>query len=148
MVLFSENLTFEKKIASILIKQAPGQPGVDFVSRNQLNKLRDRQEPTGNNNLSPSPPAVPLAPGQSLGPFLPPPPPFIPSQPPSAGFYKLFQPTPPRSDNSFGNFYIPAQLSSASFNSNNRGLYGNLFGSQTQTLTRGNKRFKIGFKKN
>ena len=39
---------------------------------------------------------------------------------------------------SFGNFHIPAQLSAASFN--NQGLSGNLFGSQTQTLTRENEK--------
>ena len=39
---------------------------------------------------------------------------------------------------SFGNFHIPAQLSAVSFN--NQGLSGNLFGSQTQTLTRENEK--------
>ena len=64
-------------------------------------------------------------------------PPYIPPQPPSKGFFEPFQP-PPRLYSSFGNFHIPAQLSAASFH--NQGLSGNLFGSQTQTLTRENEK--------
>ena len=65
MVLFSENLTLGKTLANDLIKQVSGTPGIDYALRNCLNKLRDRQERTDNNNLSPlpSPPAVPLGPG-------------------------------------------------------------------------------------
>ena len=96
-----------------------------------MNKLRNRQEPINNNiSLPPSLPAYPLL---GPGPFIPPPPP--PFQPPLSVFIS-FQPPPlPRSDNSFDNFHIPAQLSSASF-SNTQGLSGNLFGSQTQVLER------------
>ena len=67
MVSYSENLTLEKKIASDLIRQAPGPPGIDFACRNRLNKLRDRQEWTDNNNISPppSPPTLPPGPGQA-----------------------------------------------------------------------------------
>ena len=46
---------------------------------------------------------------------------------------------------SFGNFHIPAQLSAASFN--NQGLSGNLFGSQTQTLTRENEKVQDSVRK-
>ena len=48
------------------------------------------------------------------------------------GVFWTFQPPPPRSDNSFGNFNILAQQP-PSFN--NQKLSGNLFGSQTQTFT-------------
>ena len=67
MVSYSENLTLEKKIASDLRRQAPGPPGIDFACRNRLNKLRDRQEWTDNNNISPppSPPTLPPGPGQA-----------------------------------------------------------------------------------
>ena len=107
-----------------------------------MNKLRDRQKPTdhNNNNLSPppSPSAVPPVPGP--GPFQPSPPsPFIPPPPPSGGFFETFQPHPQRSDNSFGNFHIPSELSSFN-NRNNQELSGNLFGSQTHALTRENEK--------
>ena len=104
----------KKVLASDLIKQAPGPPGEDFAIRNRLNKLRDRQEPTNNNNnISPptSPPALPPPPGP--GPFILPP--------------------PPQPDNSFGNFHIPAQLSSANFGNRDQESTGNLFASQIQT---------------
>ena len=60
-------LDIGKKIASDLIRQAPGPPGIDFACRNRLNKLRDRQEWTDNNNISPppSPPTLPPGPGQA-----------------------------------------------------------------------------------
>ena len=125
----------EKNLVSDLIKQAPGPPGIDYALKNRLNKLRDRQELPDNNNISPLPSTPVLPPGLGQGPGLPPPPPFIPPLPPSEGFFNSFQPLPPRSDNSFGNFHIPAQLSSASFH-NNQGLSGNLFGSQIQVLER------------
>ena len=73
-----------KKLASDLIKQAPGPPGIHFSLRNQLNKLKDRQEPTDDLSPPPSPSALPPGPGQGLG--FPPPPPFIPTPPPSRGF--------------------------------------------------------------
>ena len=107
-----------KKLVSDLIKQAPGPPGIDYALRNRLNKLRDRQEPPDNNNISPLPSTPVLPPGLGQGPGLPPPPPFIPPLPPSEGFFNSFQPLPPRSDNSFRNFHIPAQLSPASFHNN------------------------------
>ena len=47
--------------------------------------------------------------------------------------FEPFQPPPPRSDNSFSSFNIPVQQP-PSFN--NQKLSGNLFGSQTQALTR------------
>ena len=74
-----------KTLASDLINQAPDPPGIHFSLRNQLNKLKDRQEPT--DDLSPplSPPALPPGPGQ--GPGLPPSLPFIPPPPPSRGFF-------------------------------------------------------------
>ena len=45
----------KKGVASELIKNAPGPPGVDFIIRNRLNRLKDRQEfdnDNNNNNLS------------------------------------------------------------------------------------------------
>ena len=92
---------------------------------------------TINTSPPPSPPALPPPPGPS--PFIPPPPPFLP--PPSGEFFESSQPQQPRSNNPFGTFHIPAQHSSACFN-NNQGLSGNLFGSQTQTLTREKEQVK------
>ena len=70
-----------------------------------------------NNYLSP-PPLPPLFPSSNR--FFPPPLPPSNFQPPLS--------------NSFGNFHIPAQILSLS--NKNEGLTGNLFGLQTQTLTR------------
>ena len=70
------------------------------------------------------------------------PPPFQPS-------YFIFDSSfqrplpPPRSDIAFSDFHIPAQLSSANFNNKDRGLSGNLFGSQTATLTREKEKEKV-----
>ena len=97
-----------------------------------MNRLRDRQEPRDDNNLSPppSPPAfsLPPAPGPSPRFFLPPAPSF---QPLPERFLDSSQSQQFRPDNSFGNFHVPAQLSSANFNKNEK-LSGNLFGSLTQ----------------
>ena len=113
-----------KNLSSDLIKQAPTPPGVDVAIRNQLNRLRDRQEPKDDNNLSLPPPA----PGTSRGFPLPLPPSF---QPLSESFLDSSWPQQFRPDNSCGNFHIPAQLSSAYFNRNEKPS-GNLFGSLTQ----------------
>ena len=67
-----------KKLANDLIKQGPDPPGIEFSLRNSLNKLKDRQEPTGDILPPPSPPALPPGPGQGLG---------LPSPPPSRGFF-------------------------------------------------------------
>ena len=118
----------KKILASDLIKGAPTPPGKDPEIQKLLDRLRDRQEPGPSNNLlpPPSPPSFSLP----SGPFIPPPsPPFQP--PPS--IFNSFLPPPPRPDNNFGNFHVPAQLSSASFPT--QGPSGNLFGSQTATLT-------------
>ena len=40
----------KKDIANELIKKAPRPPGIDFEIQNRLKKLRNRQEPKGNNN--------------------------------------------------------------------------------------------------
>ena len=40
----------KKDIANELIKKAPQPPGIDFEIQNRLEKLRNRQEPKGNNN--------------------------------------------------------------------------------------------------
>ena len=121
-----------KNLSSDLIKQAPTPPGVNNAIRNRLNRLRDRQEPKSDNNLSPPPssPAFPLpaAPGPSPRFFLPPAPSF---QPLPERFLDSSQSQQFRPDNSFGNFHVPAQLSSANFNKNEK-LSGNLFGSLTQ----------------
>ena len=110
-----------KKLASDLIKQGPNPPRIDFSLRSRLNKSKDRQELTDELSSPPSPPALPPGPVKGLG--LPPP-------APSRGFFEPFQPPPPRSDNSFGNFNIPVQQA-PSFN--NQKLSGNLFGSQKNT---------------
>ena len=57
--------------------------------------------------------------------------------------FNSFQPSPHRSDNSFGNFHIPAQLSSESFGNREQGLSGNIFGSQTQNVTREKEQEKV-----
>ena len=107
-----------------------------------MNKLRNRQEPI-NNNIS-LPPLLPAYPPLGPGPFIPPlPPPF---QSPLSVFISFQPPPPPRSDNSFDNFHIPAQLSSASFN-NTQGLSGNLFGSQTQVLERAKEKVQCSVQK-
>ena len=123
-------------MASDLVKNAPGPPWQDFAIQNRSDRLRDvetepKKSNNKNNNLSPppSPPSIPCP-----GPFIPPPPP-PPLQPPPSVF-NSFQPPPPRSDNSFGNFHILPQLSSANFGNRNQRLSGNIFGSQTQTLAR------------
>ena len=123
----------KKSLASDLIKNASGPPGQNFEIEKRLNKLKDfepiNRNNNNNNNLTPppSPPSFPPSNG-----FLPPPPSnFEPSplnfQLPPSNFQ-------PPSSNSFVNFHIPAQISSVS--SKNEGLTGNLFGLQTQTLTR------------
>ena len=119
----------KKVLASDLIKGASTPLGKDPEIKKRLDRLRDRQEPGPSNNLlpPPSPPSFSPPPG----PFIPPPPP--PFQPPPS-IFNSFQPPPPRPDNNFGNFHVRAQLSSASFPT--RGPLGNLFGSQTATLTR------------
>ena len=97
-----------------------------------MNRLRDRQEPKDDNNISPPPlpPAFrpPLAPGTSPRFPLPPLPSF---QPLPESFLDSSRPQQFRPDNSFGNFHIPAQLSFANFNRNEKAS-GNLFGSLTQ----------------
>ena len=112
-------------MASDLVKNAPGPPWQDFAIQNRSDRLRDvetepKKSNNKNNNLSPppSPPSIPRP-----GPFIPPPPP-PPLQPPPSVF-NSFQPPPPRSDNSFGNFHILPQLSSANFGNRNQGLSGN-----------------------
>ena len=100
-----------------------------------MNNLKNIQEPTYNNNISPPPLPPALLPGlgQALG--LPSSPPFILPPPSSGGLFTSFQPPPARSDNSFGNFHIRPQLSCVNF-SNTQGLSGNSFGSKTQVLER------------
>ena len=91
-----------------------------------MNRLKSKTEPKKNNdynnknNLSP-PPSPPLvSPGPD--PFIAPPPlPPQPFQTPPSVF-NSFQPPPPRSYNSFGNFHISAQLSSANFGNREQGL--------------------------
>ena len=109
-----------------------------------MDRLRDSQETGPSNNLSPPPSPPSFSPPPGL--FIPPPP--LPFQP-SPSIFSSFQPPPSRPDNNFGNFHVPAQLSSAGFPTG--GPSGNLFGSQTAMLARENKKkklFKIAFKKN
>ena len=54
-----------------LIKEAPGPPGLDFTIQNRLNKLKERNETGGSNNLSPPPSPLPSS-------FFPLPPPLPP----------------------------------------------------------------------
>ena len=132
---------WKKVPASDLIKQVPGLQGQEYAIRNRWNRLRDRPGPTNNNNnnlsslLSP----LPLPPPPDSGPFISHPPPFQP--PPSV--FNSFQPRPSRPDNSLGNSHIPAQLSPANFGNRDQGLFGNLFGSQAQTLTRETEKQKV-----
>ena len=118
----------KKVLASDLLKRAPETPRKNLEIQKRLDSLKgaDYSKSNNNNNNNSnnfSPPASPLAlpppPGLSSGLFIPPPPPFVP--PPSGRFLEPFQP-PPRSNNSFGNFYIPAQLSFVNFNNRNSGL--------------------------
>ena len=93
-----------------------------------MNRLKSKTEPKKNNdynnknNLSPPPSPLLVSPGPD--PFIPPPPPPPPPQPfqtpPSV--FNSFQPAPPRSYNSFRNFHISAQLSSANFGNREQGL--------------------------
>ena len=93
--------------------------GGGFALRNRLNQLRYRQEPKDDNNFSlpPLAPAFspPPAPGTSPGFPFPPPPCF---QPLPESFIDSSQPQQFRPDNSFGNFHVTAQLSSANFSRN------------------------------
>ena len=131
----------KKNLSSVLVKKAPTPPGVDIALRNRLNRLRDRQEPTYDNNLSPppSPPAFPPTPAPSPYsgfPFLLPP----TFQPRPKNLLDSSRPQQFRLDNSFGNFHIPAQLSSANF-SRNEHPSGNLFGSLTQVKEKPAEKF-------
>ena len=94
-----------------------------------MNRLKSKTEPKKNNdynnknNLSPPPSPLLVSPGPD--PFIPPPPPPPPppqpfQTPPSV--FNSFQPAPPRSYNSFRNFHISAQLSSANFGNREQGL--------------------------
>ena len=94
-----------------------------------MNRLKSKTEPKKNNdynnknNLSPPPSPLLVSPGPD--PFIPPPPPPPPppqpfQTPPSV--FNSFQPAPPRSYNSFRNFHISAQLSSADFGNREQGL--------------------------
>ena len=62
----------KKDVASDLIKKTLGPPRLDFTIQNRLNKLKERNEIIGSNNLSPP---LSLPPSS----FLPPPPPPSPS---------------------------------------------------------------------
>ena len=86
----------------------------------QLSKNKNNNNNSDNNSIfpPPSPPSPP--PGRRRFMQPPPPPPF---QPESSIFDSSFQSPRPRSDISFGDFHIPAQLSSANFNKRDRGLF-------------------------
>ena len=62
----------KKDVASDLIKKSLRPPRLDFTIQNRLNKLKERNEIIGSNNLSPP---LSLPPSS----FLPPPPPPSPS---------------------------------------------------------------------
>ena len=113
--------------AGDLVKRAPGPPGAYFAIRNRLNKLKVRKSKT-------SPPLTPPPPPPFLPPPPPPPPssfPFnLPSPPPSNQIFPSQQPLPPSSSS----FLFPTQPAFPPSN--------NLFGSQTQTLTREKEKTK------
>ena len=107
----------KKDVVSELIKNASGPPRVDFVIKDRLHKLKDRQEfenNNNNNNLSPpqSPPP-PLSffsqqPSLPLSPIsVPPHQPFLPPHPPTLPPYQQQQQFPtqpafPSTDSLFG----------------------------------------------
>ena len=90
----------KKDVASDLKKKAPGPPGLGFTIQNRLNKLKERNETGGSNNLSlpPSPP-----PSSFLLPPPAPPPSFLgsnqyvpsPQPPPPTNYNFQFPPPPP-----------------------------------------------------
>ena len=142
-----KKLDFGKKdIASELMKKSPRPPGVDFAIRKRLDKLKDRPEPKDSSNNISSPPSPPPQPPPSFSRQLPsgppPAPPFVP--PPSGRFLEPFQPPqpPPRPNNFIS---IPPAPSAPPLSPDDYNLLGpssnftplnNLYGSQTQTLTR------------
>ena len=145
------------------MKKVPRPPICDDYLKNRLNKLKDGPEPKhdddNNNNLSPprSPPSFP--PPSSLPPLQPPsgqpPPPPSPFFPPLSG--KLLE-SSPKNEPPFqsSNFIpIPAAPSALPLAPDDYYLLGptsqtpsnNLYGSQTQTLSRKQGK-KIASKKN
>ena len=144
--LLKERDVGKKDIASELIKKFPRPPGVDFAIRKRLDKLKDKPEPKdSNNNISP-PPSAPPQPPPSFSwqlPSGPPPaPPFV--SPPSGRFLEPFQ--PPQPSPRPNNFIdIPLAPSAPPIPPDDYNLLGpssnftpsnNLYGSQTQTVTR------------
>ena len=154
----------KKDTASELIKKSPRAPGVNFTIRRRLDKLKDRPEPKGsNNNISP-PPSPPPQPPPFFSRQLPLGPPLAPAfvPPPSGWFLEPFKlPQPPPWPNNFISI-LPAPSApplppdynhiwsyiviiddynllgpSSNFTPSN-----NLFGSQTQTLTREREEIK------
>ena len=107
----------------------------------QVKRYWNRTKKSNNNNNNLSSPSSPPSLLHGPGPFIPPPPP-LPFQHPLPVF-NSFQTPPPRSDSSFGNFHIPAQLSSGTFGNRERGLSGKILGSQTQTPTREKEKEKV-----
>ena len=99
-------------------------------------KQNQKKRKNNNNNFSP-PPSPPLVLFRSYH-HLQPRPFNLHFQ-----FCNSFQPPPPRFDDYFGNFHIPAQLSSANFGNREQGLSENIFGSQTETLTREKDQEKV-----
>ena len=113
----------KKALVSSLVRNTAGPPGQDFTIQNRLDRLRDvatepKKRKNNNKNFSP-PPSPPLVLVRSYH-HLQPRPLNLHFQ-----FCNSFQPPPPRFDNYFGNFHIPAQ----------QGLSENIFGSQTEILT-------------
>ena len=125
----------KKHVASELIKNAPGPSGVEFVIRNTLNRLKNRQRFNNDNNnknlsLSPLPPSPPSFFSQQ--PLPRPAPPTITRQqpflPPPPHTFSPFQPPRAPSSPTFPSFQFPTPLAFPSTD--------NLFSTQTQTLTR------------
>ena len=114
----------KKLMTGDLVKKVPGPPSVDFAIRNRLNKLKERKS---NTSLPPTP---------LLPPFLPPPPPLSP--PPSSFLFPSPPPAPPPPINQLFPPQLPLPPPSSSFRFPTQLTFpsNNLFGSQTQTLTR------------
>ena len=154
----------KKGTDSDFIKSLPSVPGKNFEIQKRLDRLRDLKDPhrknnnnnnnnNSNNNKDGGGNLFPPEPGPGLPPLPPnfpqPPPPHIPDElelqnrfdilrgnrePPTNAFN--LPPKPPFFANNASNFHIPAQ--SSSFNRRSMGnppSSGNLFGSQTVTMT-------------
>ena len=118
-------------MVSDLVRNAPGPPSQDFANQNRLDSLRDVE--TGPKKgtttiiflLHHHHPQFSLALVRSYHHL------HQNLCIHHTSVFNSFQPPPSRSDSSFGNFHIPAQLSSPNFGNREQRLSGNIFCSQT-----------------